>query len=329
LSQSLVSVVTPFHNTGKFLAECIESVLAQTHSSFEYILVNNCSTDGSGDLAEEYARRDSRIRVIRRTQLLSQVQNYNSALAEISDASLYCKMVQADDRIFPECLQRMVRVFGESESIGLVSSYYLKGDSVRGSGFPHQSSWIPGKDMARLYLRSGVYVFGSPTSVMYRSSIVRGEQPFYDERLLHEDTEKCLQILEKWDFGFSHQVLSFLRLGNESISSAVRDFKPDALDWYIIAQRYAHRFLPQNEALALQKESGDEYYSVLAHHALQMRGSEFWRYHEKGLKTLGEALNRPRIALGLVREILWKVANPGSTLARLIHLNKHGSASEK
>ena len=47
---------------------------------------------------------------------------------------------------------------------------------------------------------------------MYRCSLVRSQSPFYDESLLHEDTEKCLQILEHRDFGFVHQVLSFLRL---------------------------------------------------------------------------------------------------------------------
>lgn len=322
MNRPLVSVVTPFHNTAPYLAQCIESVLAQTCSDFECILVDNCSTDGSGEIAENYARRDSRIRVIRRTQLLSQVQNYNSALAEISDASQYCKIVQADDCLYPECLQLMVRAFEQSESIGLVSSYYLKGDTVRGSGFPNATTSLPGKEMARLYLRAGVYVFGSPTTVMYRSSIVRNQQPFYDESLLHEDTEKCMQILERWDFGFVHQVLSFLRLGNESVSSAFRGFQPEALDWYIIVRRYARTFLDQDEARALRSESRREYYAVLAHQALRLRKSAFWGYHREGLKTLDEKLALPYLALQFCRELLWMAANPGMTIARALRFRK-------
>ena len=118
MSQPLVSVVTPFHNTATFLAECIESVLAQSFTQFEYILVDNCSTDGSGEIAESYARRDPRVRLIRRSQLLPQVQNYNSALAEISGDSKYCKIVQADDFIFPECLKLMVGAFEQSSQSG-------------------------------------------------------------------------------------------------------------------------------------------------------------------------------------------------------------------
>src|SRR5882724_1947710 len=162
MSQPLVSVVTPFHNTAAYLAECIQSVLAQTYSNFEYILVDNCSTDGSTEIAERYAGRDPRIRLIQRTQLLSQVQNYNRALEEISDASSYCKIVQADDFIFPECLRLMVEAFEQSESVGLVSSYDLKAGRVRGSGIPYQTARFQGRDIAKLYLRHSIFPFGSP-----------------------------------------------------------------------------------------------------------------------------------------------------------------------
>lgn len=318
MSQPLVSVVTPFHNTARYLAQCIESVLTQTYSRFEYILVDNCSTDGSGEIAEAYALRDSRIRLIQRSQLISQVQNYNSSLAEISEGSQYCKIVQADDFIFPECLQLMVQAFEQSESIGLVSSYDLKGNAVRGSGFPYRTSPLPGREMAQLYLRTGIFVFGSPTTVMYRSSLVRKQQPFYEESRLHEDTEKCMQILEHWDFGFVHQVLSCLRVDNESVSSAFRNFQPEVLDRYIIVQRYASVFLEEDESAALRKKSKAVYYHVLASEAIQLRKLAFWRYHKDGLETLGEALDWSYLALQIGRELLWMAVNPGSTALRAL-----------
>ena len=311
-SEPLVSVVTPFHNTAPYLAQCIESVLAQSYDRFEYILVDNCSTDGSGQIAEEYARSDSRIRFIRQPKLLSQVQNYNSALAEISDAGKFCKMVQADDYIFPDCLQLMIQACQQSPTVGLVSSYWLKGSEVRGSGFPYPTPFLAGKDMARLYLRTGVWVFGSPTAVLYRSSLVRQTQRFFEEGRLHEDTEKCMEILADWDFGFVHQVLSFSRADNESISSAVRDFQPNAVDRYIMVRRFATTFLPAAEAATLIKDSKRAYYQTLGHEALRFRESGFWRYHKNALSTLNEALDRPYLTAQIGREALRMMANPTS-----------------
>ena len=320
-----ISVVTPFYNTAPYLAQCIESVLAQTHENFEYALVDNCSTDGSAEIAESFARRDPRIRLVRRTQLLTQVENYNRAVEEISEQSCYCKIVQADDFIFPECLQQMAQVFEQRESVGLVSSYWLKGSELRGSGYPFPSPVYSGKEVARLYLRKGLWVFGSPTAVMYRSSIVKKGEPFYDPAQLHEDTDKCLQILTDWDFGFVHQVLTFSRADNESISSAVRGFQPAALDRYILVQRYASVFLEASEAADLKRKSRREYYGVLAKEALRGRESEFWQYHSRGLCTRGEKIDRTYLAFRLVLQVLWSAVNPGATLARLLRFLRRRS----
>ena len=330
MSQPLVSVITPFHNTAPYLAQCIESVLLQTHSRFEYILSDNCSTDGSGEIAEAYARKDSRIRVIRQPQLLSQGDHYNSVLGTISSSSEYCKIVQADDCIFSDCLRLMLQAFAQSESIGLVSSYYLKGGTVLGSGFPPEKSILPGKEMARLFLLKGVFVFGSETTVMYRSALIRNSSPFFDASLLHADTEKCMQILESWDFGFVHQVLSFLRVDNvnASISAAVRRLAPGDLDWYIISQRYSERFLEQGEAAALMKQSKREYYQALAHRALHFPNAAFWQYHRKGLGTINQSLDRPYLWLQAAMTLLWMVANPGETAARVIRSRKRSHAEQ-
>jgi glycosyltransferase involved in cell wall biosynthesis len=115
--QPMVSVVVPAHNEAQNISECIESVLAQTHQNWECIILDNCSTDGTGEIAHQYAARDPRIHVRENKELLRAVANFNSALRQISGESKYCKIVFADDWIFPECLERMVAVAEEQPSV--------------------------------------------------------------------------------------------------------------------------------------------------------------------------------------------------------------------
>ncbi len=144
-SAPLVSVITPFYNTGQYIAECIESVLAQTYSHWEYILVNNQSTDASRAIAERYAQKDSRIRLLDTPKHLSQVENFEAALRYMSPKSQYCKMVLADDWLFPECVERMVALAQANPSVGIVSSYRLFGDEITGDGLPYSSTVISGR----------------------------------------------------------------------------------------------------------------------------------------------------------------------------------------
>jgi glycosyltransferase involved in cell wall biosynthesis len=321
----LVTVVTPFYNTALYLSECIESVLGQSYSAFEYILVDNCSTDGSSEIAESYARRDPRIRLIRFTDFVSQLKNYNRALREISDVSKYCKIVQADDFIFRECLELMVQAFEQSETVGLVSSYRLDGDWIDGSGYPYQTLTVPGGECGRWHLRSGIYIFGSQTTVMYRSSLVRGNSPFFDETLAYTDYKKCMEILEHWDFGFIRQVLSFSRPHISlapSITAAIVRFQPFALGRYLIAQQYAPVFLEAAEAAAVRRRAKQAYYRVLAEEALRFRGPAFWRYHEAKLKALNETLDWRYLMLQIILIMLWLVSNPGSTAVRVLRFCK-------
>ena len=163
--QPLVSIVTPVYNTEKYLAQCIESVLAQTYANWEYVIVNNCSTDRSADIAQHYARQDSRIRICHNEQFLTQLQNCNHAFRQISPESKYCKAVHADDWLFPECVSRMVEVAEANPSVGIVGSYRLEETRVDLDGLPFPNIVVSGRDICRLTLLGKLYVFGSPTSL--------------------------------------------------------------------------------------------------------------------------------------------------------------------
>ena len=197
--EPLVSIVTPFYNTDEYLTECIESVLAQTYQNWEYILVNNCSTDRSAEIAKRYSVKDQRIRLIHNKIFLTQVQNYNHALRQISSESKYCKIVQADDWIFPECISLMVKAANSNSSIGIVSAYRLYGRRISNVGLPYECKIISGKDLCRMQLIDDCHIVGSPTSVLFRSEIIKSRDNFYIEDRYFEDIEACYHVLQFWD----------------------------------------------------------------------------------------------------------------------------------
>ena len=315
----LVSVVTPFYNTAEYLEQCIRSVLAQDYPHFEYILLDNRSTDGSSEIARRFAGTDSRIRLIQAEEFVGQVPNYNRALRQISPQSRYCKMVQADDALYPGCLTRMVALAEGNPGVGIVSALRLKGDAVRNDGLPPEVSVLPGSEVCRLQLLESKFFFGSPTSVMYRSEVVRSRDPFFAEGSYHEDTEACYEILADWDFGFVHEVLSFSRTQEGSILARQRRYDPHhILDRLICVARYADWYLGEDEAEELWEKTRSGYYDFLAGQALRLRGRAFWNYHRKGLGTVDLKLEPTRLLRHLVKKVIGFASTPKRTFRRLI-----------
>jgi glycosyltransferase involved in cell wall biosynthesis len=207
----LVSVVTPVHNGATYLTECIESVLRQTYANFDYTVIDNASTDATPEIAARFARSDSRVRHLRFDEFVGINENHNRAFRAVHPESEFCKVVQADDWLYPECLERMVEVGESAETIGLVSAYRRWGDEVDLVGVPYSKTLIGGREILAQSLTGGPYVTGGPTALLYRSRFVREREPFYQYAFEHADTEAAYWLMSQHDFGCVHQVLTFAR----------------------------------------------------------------------------------------------------------------------
>ncbi len=322
----LVSIVTPVYNEEKYLAACVESVLRQTYGEWEYIILDNCSKDGSLGIAREFAARDSRIKVVASDVFRGQEANHNHLLTLIAPESRYCKVVLGDDWIFPECLERMVDLAEANPRAGIVSSYWLSGDFLMGSGFPNAKDVLTGREACRLQLLQGHFFLGSPSTLLIRSEIVRARVPFYDASSLHSDTEACYDILREWDLAFVHQVLTFIRIENVSVSSAVRRFHPNGLDKFIIVHNHAHRFLDGEELRACRDRTRERYLAFLAENLFPPRDSGFWDYHRRGLATIGVSLDWRILLRPAAWELLDILLNPKKTLGRIAAAGRKAAA---
>ncbi len=117
-SSPLVSVVTPVFNGAKYLRACIESVLAQSYDNWDYTIVDNCSTDSTLAIAHEYAETHPQINVRSNEQFVGVVENHNRAFRSISPEAKYCKLVSADDWLYPECISKLVDLAERHPSVG-------------------------------------------------------------------------------------------------------------------------------------------------------------------------------------------------------------------
>jgi glycosyltransferase involved in cell wall biosynthesis len=315
--QPLVSVVTPVYNGGSYLRECIESVSAQTYSNWEYTIVNNCSTDDTLKIAEEYACKDRRIRVYSNDRLLDIIANHNRAFRLISPHSKYCKDVSADDWLFPECLERMVSVAEANPTVGIVGSYQVSGGgtdwrawSVRWAELPYPSTVVPGREVCRVQMLGGPYVFGSPTSLLYRSDLVRADENFYPNSTPNADTSACYKYLRNSDFGFVHQVLSYERIHGEAISATCRSLNSYPSSRLGDLLEYGPSYLTTSEFNKRVEEVLADYYTFLGISVFHFRDKEFWNYHKDKLQKFGYRFSYARVAKAASKRLLDGLLNP-------------------
>ena len=322
-SAPLVSIVTPVYNGAEFLRECIESVLAQSYRNWQYLILNNCSTDDTLQIAQEYARKDARIRVESNESLLPIIANHNKAFARISPEAKYCKQVSADDWLFPECLEKMVALAEANPSVGIVNSYQLSGAGtqwtnwqVRWDEIPHTAGIIRGHEVCRQQLLTGVYVFGTPTSLLYRADLVRKKEEFFPNDSPHADTSACYQCLQESDFGFVHQVLSYERIHEKQASEESRNLNAFDAARLSDLMEYGPAFLTRSELERRKAEIVEHYYDFLAARSLRRPGRAFWKFHREKLAAVSGGLSPLRLSTALFRKIVDLAFNPKSSLEK-------------
>lgn len=212
----VVTVVTVVHNGETHLEECINSVRAQTYENWEYVLVDNCSTDRTPEIAKAAAAADDRIRHERHDDFGDVIESHNRGFQVVGPHSAYCKFVGADDWLFPDCLDRMVELAERVATVGVVGAYRLNGDRVDLVNLPYTEDVAAGRDIVGRSLGSTSSLVGSPTAVLFRADLIRERQPFFDESFRHADSDAEYWSLMRSDYGLVHQVLTYNRRSTET-----------------------------------------------------------------------------------------------------------------
>ena len=326
----LVSVITPVYNGSAFLRECIESVLAQNYAHWRYTILDNRSSDDTLEIAQSYASRDDRIRVVTNGAFLPLIANHNRAMTLIDPDSVYCKPLMADDWLYPDCLEQLVRCAVAKPAVGLVcSSTHTGQDRLLFECQPSAHSpftYLSGREAGRLGLLEERYFFGSPTTMLLRADLIRKRSPFYNPCNLQADEEACYDLLRECDFGFVNRPLSYVRMHAGSHTAAnYHLFSLASCHVYALA-RYGPAYLSPAELGQRLEQRLREYYARLALGVVELRGADFWEFHRRMLNMIGRPLSRARLARAVSVHVARKLASPRalgrSVAARLAGISR-------
>ena len=315
--QAFVSIVTPVFNGDKYMQECIESVLAQTYTNWEYLIVNNFSTDRTLAIAEYYSQKDTRITVHNNEKFLSIVDNHNNAIRQISPESKYCKMLQADDLLLPDCVMQMVQLAQANPSVGAVGSYWIRGERVS-KGLPYPTNVISGRELCRSSLLSFEEIFSVPTTTLIRTDLIRTRDPFYNESILGMDKEAIYGILQDSDFGFVHQVLTYIRLHDERASHQEYVITVMSLSRIHIIKKYGPIYLNTKEFQTVLRKAWKNYYGILAKNLTLLRKKQVRAKMRKTFEDLGISFSVLKLLIACLSRVSDHLLNPKNSAEKLI-----------
>ncbi|MBQ2953883.1 MAG: glycosyltransferase [Clostridia bacterium] len=186
----MISVVVPVYNMGDSLEKCVASILTQEGADFEVILVNDGSTDGSGEVCDRLAAGDPRVRAIHQVNQGSGPAR-NRGLAEASGAYVY--FPDADDLLAPGALKRMQEAVAESGADLLVFGYEVLSED----GKPLRRHVYPaligvGEAMRRDYgdyaaQKKKLGIQGAPWNKLFSTAVIRENAVEYPPLRRHQD----------------------------------------------------------------------------------------------------------------------------------------------
>lgn len=208
-SKPEVSVITPVYNAEDFLSETIESVLNQTYESFEYLLVDDCSTDNSASLIKEFAKKDSRIKYIKLPENSGAAVARNTGLEEAKGR--FIAFVDSDDKWYPEKLERQLDFMVTNDKPFTYTNY----EHISEEGEILSSPKLPEKlDYSGLLKNTAI---ACSTVVIDRKVIGDFRMPLVRKG---QDTATWLKILRNHDYAYLvDDVLNQYRGREGSLSS--------------------------------------------------------------------------------------------------------------
>lgn len=182
-----VSVIMPAYNAERFIEKAIRSVIAQTYENWELLVIDDCSSDGTLEIAKKLAKEDERIKVLKNEQNMGVARTRNRGLDMCGGD--YIALLDSDDIWLPEKTEQQLKKMQEKEAVFSYSSYSI----IDAFGEKTKADYIvPEKIDFEGLLKENIFCC---SSMLFSAAVV--ENIRFNHEFYHEDYIFGLQILEK------------------------------------------------------------------------------------------------------------------------------------
>jgi glycosyltransferase involved in cell wall biosynthesis len=309
MSVPAISVLMSVYNNAPHLPLAIESILAQSFGDFEFLVLNDGSTDASGAIMDDYARRDSRVRAIHQENR-GLIVSLNRMIDE-ARAPLLARM-DGDDIALPERFARQIAILGDEPDLGVLGTWV---NCIDEQGRPRALTCgdQPVTDeafLANLSLKGGPLL--CHPAVMMRAEVVRSVGGYRRAYAHCEDYDLWLRLSERTRIRSLPERLMLYRHSDSQVSSRhiVAQHVGAAVSWLAYCERAAgrpdpteglDRLPPVGQLDALFGRPGID-------RAVRARVAPGLVYSEVALRSEGFDMLLEHVAEGGAREGLWRTA---------------------
>ncbi len=210
-----ISVIVPVYNVEKYLHECIDSILAQTFTDFEIILVNDGSLDNSGAICDEYVSKDNRITVIHQKNQ-GQAAARNTALTIAKGEWIH--FVDSDDLIHPQMLEILYGAVDETTQISmcdLCKAHACPEDFCSHKSKREFKKYRVNEESLILFMHSGDYINWVVCAKLIKKDILL-KHPFTIGKIYEDSAVAFKWINEAENVSITETKLYFYRVNSNS-----------------------------------------------------------------------------------------------------------------